>query len=220
MYICLIINDSEHVYLHCSHRRQRLIEEILKRSSRKHSSVSRHIVLIPGATKQYMTNDIPYVFRQNTDIWYMCGFLEPDSVLLVEATKSKNITTLFVPPRNVSRELWDGPRAGTDGAVALTGVDQALGFDELEKYLQAYLKGSRNFGIWYDYVTPVNPTVHNNVIRKFITQERQAFVEQCKPLIQKQRLVKSAAEIELMRRACYIASEAMTETMKFSYPQV
>ncbi|XP_014675847.1 PREDICTED: probable Xaa-Pro aminopeptidase 3 isoform X2 [Priapulus caudatus] len=206
--------------LEYSHRRQRFIEEVIRRSQRKHDAVTRHIVLIPSAVRQYMTNDIPYVFRQNTDFWYMCGFLEPDSVLLIEATRSKNITTLFVPPRNASRELWDGARAGTDGALALTGVDQALSFDELEKYLKAYLKGSRNFGIWYDYVAPVNPTLHSNVIRKFIMEERQAFVEQCRPIVQRQRLVKSPAEAELMRRTCQIAAEAMTETMKFSYPQL
>jgi hypothetical protein len=49
---------------------------------------------------------------------------------------------LFVPRRDPGRELWDGPRSGTDGAVALTGVDEAYTLEEFQ-HLLPKLKGNK-----------------------------------------------------------------------------
>ena len=41
------------------------------------------VALVPSAGKLYMAPDVPYPFRQNSDFLYLCGFQEPDSVLVL-----------------------------------------------------------------------------------------------------------------------------------------
>lgn len=41
------------------------------------------VVVCLGYGTRYMTNNIFYPFHQNTDFWYLCGFNEPDSALIL-----------------------------------------------------------------------------------------------------------------------------------------
>ena len=86
---------------------------------------NRHIVIIPSATKLYMSNDIPYQFRQNTDFLYLCGFQEPDSLLILEnfGALPDHKSVLFVPKKDPVRELCiGGSRGGREGRTPPLGV--------------------------------------------------------------------------------------------------
>ena len=106
---------------------------------------NRHIVIIPSATKLYMSNDIPYQFRQNTDFLYLCGFQEPDSLLILEnfGALPDHKSVLFVPKKDPVRELWEGSRSGIEGAVALTGVDETHNNEDIGEYLNKYLHSNK-----------------------------------------------------------------------------
>lgn len=103
-----------------------------------------HTVILLSNPTYYMSNDIPYTFHQDTNFLYLCGFQEPDSILVLQSLPGRALPShkamLFVPRRDPSRELWDGPRSGTDGAVALTGVDEGYTIEEF-RHLVAKLKG-------------------------------------------------------------------------------
>lgn len=103
-----------------------------------------HTVILLSNPTYYMSNDIPYVFHQDTNFLYLCGFQEPDSILVLQSIPGKALPShksiLFVPRRDPNRELWDGPRSGPDGAIALTGVDEAYTIEEF-RHLVAKLKG-------------------------------------------------------------------------------
>jgi Xaa-Pro aminopeptidase len=76
-------------------------------------------------------NDVEHEYRQDSDFFYLTGFDEPESVAVLDAKERK--FTLFVRPRDREREVWDGPRAGVDGAKAKFGADDAeviSAFDE------------------------------------------------------------------------------------------
>ena len=184
------------------------------------TSVKDHIIIIPSATKSYMSANIPYPFRQNTDFLYLCGFQEPDSVLLLHTTADGQKSVLFVPKRDPSRELWDGPRSGDAGALELTGICEAKNIENLEKYLYDYCKDYSQYIIWYDYNKPVHTEFHNKVFSEFLKQESKRALQGSRQLMHGQRLIKSSAEIELMKTSVDIASEAFTEVMKYSYPGV
>lgn len=182
-----------------------------------------HIVIIPSAPKTYMTHDIPYPFRQNTDFLYLCGFQEPDSVLVLEAKSGKLPdchSTLFVPKKDPQRELWDGPRSGVDGALELTGVDAAENIDDLEHYLQMYSQSTRGFVLWYNYSKPVHGQFHAKHFMEFMKLNKNGFTENPRRIVQSLRLFKSPSEIRLMQKTCDIASTAFEEVMKFSEPGV
>ncbi|CAH1776311.1 unnamed protein product, partial [Owenia fusiformis] len=200
-------------------RRNTLMSNLSKYGINKDSS---NILIIPSAEKQYMTHDIPYPFRQNTEFLYLCGFQEPDSALVIfnEGKTSSHKSVLFVPKRDPNSELWDGPRSGIDGAIALTGIDEAYNMSELELFLNKYLTHSNKFTLWYDTQRTPVPNVHNSTISEFIKQKKHCSIENPKRLLHMQRLLKSPAEIELMRHTTEVASQAFIDVMAFSHPGV
>ncbi|PIK48246.1 putative Xaa-Pro aminopeptidase 3 [Apostichopus japonicus] len=108
-----------------------------------YGSAKNHVAIILGAGKKYMTDEIPYPYRQNTDFLYLCGFQEPDSALILESIPGRELpdhkATLFVPQRDSDRELWDGPRSGPEGAMQFIGVDEAFTTDCFPEKLHRYL---------------------------------------------------------------------------------
>jgi Xaa-Pro aminopeptidase len=90
-------------------RRDKLVDGIMSASK----PGAKHIVVIPSATTLYMSDKIPYVFRQNTDFRYLTGCLEPDSSLIIQINEDGSYKTmLLVRPKNKHSELWEGPRTG------------------------------------------------------------------------------------------------------------
>ena len=199
-------------------RRFRLMELIGRQYQGEPSG--KVIVIIPSAAKSYMSADIPYPFRQNTDFFYLCGFLEPDSVLVLEADCASRLpehkSTLYVPRRDKFRELWDGPRSGTEGAVLLTGVDSAQNNDKFEEFVDNYIDQHQYISLWYDTMKPAHASFHARFIDNFLPHRQRTAVESPRPLIQLLRLIKSAAEVELMKQTCSIASLSFKEVMKFT----
>nr|XP_021153606.1 probable Xaa-Pro aminopeptidase 3 isoform X1 [Columba livia] len=178
---------------------------------------SDHTVILLSNPTYYMSNDIPYVFHQDTNFLYLCGFQEPDSILVLQSIPGKALPShksiLFVPRRDASRELWDGPRSGTDGAIALTGVDEAYTIEEF-RHLVAKLKGESNI-VWYDFTKPVHTELHADYMQPLteIKARHKTHIQGIRHLVQNLRLIKSPAEIERMKIAGRLTAEAFIETM-------
>eukprot|EP00058_Branchiostoma_floridae_P025958 XP_002611448.1 hypothetical protein BRAFLDRAFT_63920 [Branchiostoma floridae] len=123
-----------------------------------HGKQSRHVVIVVSSPVKYMAVDVPYPFRQDPNFLYLSGFKEPNSVLVLESCQGNSPTnhkaTLLVPERNPERELWDGPRSGTDGALQLTGVDQTLRIDDLGRFLVQFR--TQDWTVWFDHLKPVH----------------------------------------------------------------
>ncbi|KAK7097129.1 hypothetical protein V1264_004150 [Littorina saxatilis] len=187
--------------------------------------VEDHILIFPSARRVFMTNDIPYPFRQNSDFLYLCGFQEADSVLVIHSSKSfssshNHRAALFVPKKDPYKELWEGSRSGAEGALELTGVDSAHNYNELEQFLSGFCKDHSKFMLWYDFVNPPQDGFHTGVMSQMIGEERHKAVENTQKLMHGLRVKKSPAEVELMTQTVQIASEAFVEVMKFSRPGV
>ncbi|TKC50460.1 hypothetical protein EI555_009946, partial [Monodon monoceros] len=114
--------------------RHKLISLIYKEAQGK-SGTDHTVVLLSNPT-YYMSNEIPYTFHQDNNFLYLCEFQEPDSILVLQSLPGKQLPAhkamLYVPQRDPSQELWDGPRSGTDEATALTGGDEAYTLEEFQ----------------------------------------------------------------------------------------
>lgn len=92
-------------------RRYNLVKKIDIFASKNHLNKKTHLIIIPSSLKKYMTEAIPYVFRQNSDFLYLCGCLEPDSILVItKFGNEKQESTLFLRGKDYHAEIWDGPR--------------------------------------------------------------------------------------------------------------
>ncbi|MDH3286086.1 MAG: aminopeptidase P N-terminal domain-containing protein [Acidobacteriota bacterium] len=148
-------------------------------------------------------------FRPESDFLYLTGFREPGSVAVLRAGPEAPFT-LFVPPRDPEREIWDGRRAGPDGARERCGADEAYPLGELATKLPDLLDGAEPL-----YFAPWNDLVLDRAVRRATAwlrgQERlgrrapDALVDPSR-ILHEMRLVKTAPELALMERAAEITS--------------
>ncbi|CAI8039001.1 Xaa-Pro aminopeptidase 3 [Geodia barretti] len=202
-------------------RRSRLMELV----ANTHTGMTNphHLVIIPGAPTLYMSQDVPYRFHQNTDLFYLTGFQEPDCVLLLETIPHSSLpshtSTLYVRPRDPHREQWDGPRPGPEGTVDFTGVDQAYNLDDLPDHLEKRYSGG-DYSVWYYTESTPHPE-QDQLITSSLTRSpisKIKSVHSPSHQLQELRLTKSPAELVLMRRAADIACLAFTKAMEATRP--
>ena len=98
------------------------------------------VAVFASAPVAIRNNDVEHEYRQDSDFYYLTGFAEPEAVLVLCTGHSDHACVLFVRPRDPDREVWDGARAGVDGAVQDFGADAAFPMAELAQRLPDYLQ--------------------------------------------------------------------------------
>ncbi|HYY56870.1 MAG TPA: Xaa-Pro aminopeptidase, partial [Pyrinomonadaceae bacterium] len=160
---------------------------------------------------------------QNSDFYYLTGFDEPESIAVIAPNHDEHKFTLFVRPRDPEREIWDGKRAGTEGALSEYGADAAFPIEEFREKLGDLINGARNL---YYRIGAGNPELDDQIIRQISRMRSmgrkgvnapEAIID-TGAIIHEMRLIKSEEEIELMQRAADIAAEAHREAMKSARP--
>jgi Xaa-Pro aminopeptidase len=173
------------------------------------------VAVMPAAPVFVRNNDVEHEYRQDSDFFYLTGFDEPDSVAVFDAAERK--TTLFVRPRDPDREVWDGPRAGVEGAKQRYGIDEAFVIAELDDRLPAALQNRRRLYYRLGRNRRFDDKVLGAIERVRGRQRTGAFApaEIVDPgdILHEMRLRKSVSEIEMMRSAAQITREAHVRAM-------
>ncbi|HHW4679237.1 MAG TPA: aminopeptidase P N-terminal domain-containing protein [Xylella sp.] len=182
------------------------------------------IVVLPAAPERVRSRDTHYPYRQDSDFWYLCGFPEPDAVLILIPGRSHGQVVLFCRDRDPEREVWDGPRAGYDGAIEHYGVDDAYPIDDLDEILPGFLEGRRR--IYYYFGRDVEFDLRLigwvNRVREQVRHAMDSpheFVD-LGLLLHEQRLFKSCDEIALLQCAADISVEAHWNVLRYAHPNV
>ena len=178
-------------------------------------------VVIAGAAVQYRNADSSHAFRQDSNFWYLTGFNEPESTLVLLINESKDVQSIaFVPKKDALKEIWDGYRAGPNGAVKDHGFDLAFDNTEIDKKLPDLLAGYNQ--VFY----PVGKSQKLDAdvidwIKTARSKDRHSSpidIADASSKIGNERLIKDKDEIEIMKKACQISAEAHVEAMKFVKP--
>ncbi|HET7286775.1 MAG TPA: Xaa-Pro aminopeptidase [Pyrinomonadaceae bacterium] len=181
----------------------------------------KSVAIIPGAHDTRRSNDTHYRFRQDSDFFYLTGFEEPDALAVIKPEGDTKYT-LFVRPRDPEREIWDGRRAGVEGAKSEFGAEEAFPTAEFESKLADFLDGAE---VLY-YRLGVDQDLDNTIIKEIARMRAwnrkpihppQTIVDPA-TIVHEMRVVKSADEIEIMQTAADIAAEAHCEAMKAAKP--
>lgn len=184
------------------------------------------IAIVPAAREVVRSRDTHYKFRQDSDFQYLSGFPEPDALLVLAPGRKvggrKAEYLLFVRRRDAEREIWDGRRAGPEGAVRDYGADQAFAIDEFEPRLQELLSGRTQvhytLGEHADWDSRITARVREiREVSRRGAAAPTAFVA-LETTLHEQRLHKSAAELQTMATACAISAEAHCIAMRATRP--
>src|SRR5438128_10646852 len=110
-----------------------------ERRQRFAAALGDGLAVVPGGVESLRNGDVHYEFRQASNFFFLTGFDEPDAVAVINPAHAKERFVLFVRPRDREMEIWNGRRAGTEGAIATYGADAAYTIDRLDSKLREYM---------------------------------------------------------------------------------
>lgn len=194
--------------------------EFAARRQKVLAQLSDACLVIGAAPVALRNNDIEHEYRQDSDFYYLTGFDEPQSVLVLRQTEPRFV--LFVRPKDPEREVWDGYRAGVEGAVKQHGADEAYPIAELATRLPDLLENHSRLVTPFGRDAELDARVTDALaaLRKRVKQRKWWPTELVDPagLLHRMRLHKSPAELELMRKAARISADAHLAAMKHTRP--
>jgi Xaa-Pro aminopeptidase len=180
------------------------------------------IAILPAAPVRHRNGEIEYAYRQDSHFHYLCGFPEPDAVAVFVPGRPQAEYLLFVREHDALRESWDGARAGTDGAVARYGADDAFPIADIDEILPGLMETRSQ--VYYSMGTHPDFDAHVlSWVNGLRVQAREAagatheFVA-LRHVLDDMRLYKSRAETDSLRRAAQIAIGAHRRAMRFARP--
>lgn len=168
-------------------------------------------LLLFSEIEKRRNNDCTYPFRQDSYFWYLTGFNEPNAALLLLKTEQTEKAIIFLRPRDLLLETWNGRRLGVELAPQQLNVNEAYSIEEFATVLPKILK---NLTALY-YV----PEIHTWG-DKLVTESAVSFNEilDWRPMLSEMRLIKSPNEIRLMQQAGQITALGHIKAMKTIRP--
>ncbi|HTV50978.1 MAG TPA: Xaa-Pro aminopeptidase [Steroidobacteraceae bacterium] len=194
-------------------RRRRQLMRIMGRDA---------IAIVPGAPVRQRNNDVEYPYRQDSDFFYLTGFNEPESVAVLIPGREHAEYVLFVRDRDPEREIWDGKRAGTEGAMREYGAQDAFPIADIDEILPGLMENRERVF----YAMGTHPEFDQRVVGWLNSLRAQARHGRHPPqefvaldhVLHDLRLYKSRAEVGLMREAARIAAGAHLRAMRRCRP--
>jgi len=178
--------------------------------------------IFPAAPSAIRNHDVEHEYRQDTDLYYLTGFEEPNAVAVLVPDHPEHRFTLFVQPKDRDREVWTGWRAGEEGATRDYGADAAFTIDKLDQELPK-LAGKAD-RLYYRFGG--DPTFDQRLVgfmRRF-QRERQrngvgpTSVIDPADILHEMRLIKTADDLALLRRAIEITCDGHLAALRALRP--
>lgn len=182
---------------------------------------SQSAVLLPAASLTTRSNDSDYPFRQRSDFHYLTGFPEPDALLLLLPGREAGESVLFCQERNPAIEAWTGVRLGIEGALAHFAIDEAFENPVRVEHLAELIDGRETLYLLLDDADSL--ALADEVRSELKGRSRrgatapQALADLA-PLLHEQRLIKSEAELALLRHAGKVSAKAHVRAMRTARP--
>jgi len=165
--------------------------------------------------------DVSHDFRFESDFFYLTGFAEPGAVAVIRPGHEQPFV-MFVRPRDPAKEIWDGKRAGVDGACNDFGANIAYPLSELAKRLPSLIENTSALYFALGRHAPDDELVMDALrdVRRRVRTGVRAPTQIIEPgtLLHEMRLRKRPDEVETMARACELSAAAHVEAMKQAKP--
>ena len=182
------------------------------------------IGLVPSAPPSFRNNDAEYLYRQNSDFYYLTGFAEEHALLALIPGRKQGEVVLFCQEKNKEKELWTGILMGPDAAIQNLAIDDAYPIADIDDILPGLIEGRDRV-----YYSMGKDDKFDDQVMEWVKTIRQKAKTGAQPpgeflmldhLLHELRLFKSAAEIKLMECAAKISAEGHRRAMAFCRPGV
>ncbi len=193
-------------------RRSQLAKKVLEDSA----------IIISSASVKSRISDTDYAYRQDSNFYYLSGYEEPESLLLIRPNHDKEKFVMFCRERDPLREQWDGFRTGQEGVIGEYGADAAHSINAIDQIMPSLLDGVKN--IYFSMSAPCGVDLKISDWIENIRKNTRAGAEPPQNLLSldsilhEMRLIKEDHEMGLMRQAANITTEAHVRAMQAVTP--
>ena len=180
------------------------------------------IGLVPSAPPSFRNNDAEYLYRQNSDFYYLTGFAEEHALLALVPGRKQGEVVLFCQEKNKEKELWTGILMGPDAAIQNLAIDDAYPIADINDILPGLIEGRDRV-----YYSMGKDDKFDDQVMEWVKTIRHKAKMGAHPpgeflmldhLLHEMRLFKSSAEIKRMERAAKISAEGHRRAMAFCRP--
>jgi len=182
------------------------------------------VAILPTAPEVPRNGDSDYPYRHDSYFYYLTGFTEPDSVLVLVAANdaAPAQAILFCRQKNLEREIWDGFRHGPDGARDAFGLDAAFPIEELDTEMTRLLSNApaAYYALGHSATLDLQMKTWLQNVRRLARSGVSApeVAHNLLAMLDEMRVFKDAAEIALMQRAATISAQAHERAMRAAKP--
>lgn len=194
-------------------RRRRRLMEVMGADS---------IAILPAAPVRPRNRDVEFPFRPDSDFYYLTGFPEPEAVAVLVPGRAQGEYVLFCRERDPEKELWDGVRAGLEGACETYQADDAFPIGDIDDIIPGLMENRARVFYAMGYNADFDQQVLGwvNQIRRRSRAGVNAPAEfvALDHLLHELRLYKSKSELHMMRKAMAISGRAHRRAMAVCRP--
>ncbi|HEX9625926.1 MAG TPA: Xaa-Pro aminopeptidase [Acidiferrobacterales bacterium] len=180
------------------------------------------VAIVPTAPVRNRNRDVDFPFRADSDFYYLTHFPEPEAVAVLIPGRTHGEYILFCRDKNPDKEIWEGRRAGLEGAQEIYGADDAFPIEDIDDILPGLLENREK--VFYSmgrhpefdvqlmhWVNEVRAKARNGVHApgEFVNLDH---------LLHEMRLIKRPEEIKLMRKAGKVSARAHRRAMQACRP--
>jgi Xaa-Pro aminopeptidase len=184
--------------------------------------------------------DVEYEYRQDSNLLYLTGIDQPDTILILMPGNATRREILFVREADARREHWEGQSLTPAEAAAQSGIQTVLTRDQFEPFVAAMFSkramggGGAEYEKFFAALTDGkarlalllepqgNLSAPAGPARQFAASLRDRFfgfsVSDTTPLLAELRQIKSPYEQDVMRKSVAISSDAHKAGMREAAP--
>ena len=166
------------------------------------------------------------VFFQEPNFYYLTGDPEPDAALLLlpdsarDGAANRPHEILYLPPRDLRLEKWDGPKMGPDDP----GIAQKTGFESVAPYSRLKTDLATLAKTYKTIYTILPPKVEDGyphftkAVAFLHSAMPEATAKDAAPALGAMRQVKSPGELTLLQKAVDLSVDAHLAAMRDMRP--
>jgi len=181
-----------------------------------------NIAVIASASILHRNSDVEFHFRQNSDFFYLSGFDEPESVIVFVPGREQGEYVLFCREFDEKTALWVGASAGLEGAIKDHAVNDAFPIDDIDDILPGLLENKNRLyfpmGAQPEFDQQLMDWSQQVRSRSRAGVSAPAEFISSDHILHEMRLIKSAQEIKLMKKAAKISVKAHIKAMQSCRP--
>jgi len=180
------------------------------------------VAIIPTSPVRNRNRDVDFPFRPDSDFYYLTHFPEPEAVAVLVPNREQGEFILFCREKNPEKEIWDGRRAGLEGACEEYGADDAFPIDDIDDILPGLLENRDKV-----YCNMGHYPEHDHKLMAWVNEVRAKsrngvhapgeFVD-LDHILHETRLFKRPEEIRLMKKAAKVSAQGHIRAMQSCKP--